>query len=497
MFTFTGRIGRKAFFWGSALRIALFAATVVGFPLFLTALVSMTGCRGIGGACGAVGLVGAMAYKPLVFVLFVFSFIGISMRRASDAGLPGWTGLFIPLLWCADRAFLVFSGAPWSLAFSSGVLFTTFPAYALLALAVIGILCMLPTRGGNMTSSNPFGAAGWIAFGLGVLVSLSATVKALSTFPALLPFIYSIGWAGWPIAQYTPYVMIALVAVLIWIAWRERGYVATATDVSGPAPPQAAGLPIMRLLLCSLGLAIAAVATSVGSNLLPLVLLVQATTIVLPTTLLYFCVLLGAYMVFTRRSIGAVTFLAVALLPIAGWAYSYWQASSAAAREATEVAAIPTTVASRIPRTMVIESRNVSGMRAVWQVPGIDRVIYKGAYGSRLVQFDRPTGRSQNQQQVVNALPEHYLLLRIGRSSTFADKQKTYPLDGGPFELRLVNPDGDRLIGIQYYSLHPPVLTEQGWFRQPNTTTAEGLTAVISDFLRRSLRSATASMAGQ
>jgi uncharacterized membrane protein YhaH (DUF805 family) len=77
MCKFFGTIGRKAFLWGSVLRIGLFVASVVGFPYLLMALATLTNCRSVGGACGAVAVVvgGAMALMPLAFVVFVFSLV--------------------------------------------------------------------------------------------------------------------------------------------------------------------------------------------------------------------------------------------------------------------------------------------------------------------------------------------------------------------------------------------------------------------------------------
>ena len=55
MFEFYGRFTRAQFLRASAIRIGLFAASVIGFPFLLAALAQTSGCRGIGGACGALG----------------------------------------------------------------------------------------------------------------------------------------------------------------------------------------------------------------------------------------------------------------------------------------------------------------------------------------------------------------------------------------------------------------------------------------------------------
>jgi uncharacterized membrane protein YhaH (DUF805 family) len=142
MFKFDGCLDRGKFLRAAALRIGLFIASVVAFPFLLLGIARLSGCAGVGGACGALGLVVSMAIKPLAFILLVFSLIGISVRRTRDAGMPGALGLLIPLLFTANYTLFVYAGAPWTFAFSSGVLFQTFPHAALLGLYCIAILCV-------------------------------------------------------------------------------------------------------------------------------------------------------------------------------------------------------------------------------------------------------------------------------------------------------------------------------------------------------------------
>ena len=145
MFEFYGRFTRAQFVRASAIRIGLFAASVVGFPFLLVALSQVSGCQSIGGACGVVELLAATAFKPLAFVLFVVSFAGISVRRVRDMDLPDWLGLLVPSFFAADWQFLVTAGAPWSLAFSAGVLDRSFPFFTLLGLTGTAILCAMPS----------------------------------------------------------------------------------------------------------------------------------------------------------------------------------------------------------------------------------------------------------------------------------------------------------------------------------------------------------------
>src|SRR5215831_16393251 len=169
MLKFHGVMGRRGFFWACALRIGLFLASVPAQAFVLLALVRATHCDPV--ACNVVGLLGQMGYRWWVAAIFVFSFAGISMRRARDAGVPGWVGLLIPLLLAADGAFLQLIGE-WSPRFA-------LPRNVMLALACMAGLCALPSRRHVIDSSNPFGNAGRAAFGLGLFIAANAAVTVV------------------------------------------------------------------------------------------------------------------------------------------------------------------------------------------------------------------------------------------------------------------------------------------------------------------------------
>lgn len=492
MFKFTDFLGRKRFLWASLLRVGLFVGSVFGFPFFLLALATITNCRSVGGACGAIGVIGAMAFKPLAFVLFVFSFVGISMRRARDAGVPSWIGLFIPLLFAADYTFLVFTGTPWGFGFSAGVLRIPVPYYTLLALGCIAVLSALPPRAD--LSSNPFGYAGWVALGLGIFVATFAAWGAALTLPGALPYLLPLARALRYVGWLLPYAMIALFAVLVWIAWQERGHVMAAPR--RPLPKASTGSRLATLVL----VAVAAVLTIVALELslpnefaLPIIVATQFATMVLPTFVIYFCALLALFLVITRRTAKSVAFILVALLPFAHWVYARWTTSLEHEHEIAEIAAIPTTRAQRIPATAVIESSQTSGMRAVWNIKDIEYVIVKGAYGQRLMQFERPPARGQSRPPVeALALPDEYLLLRVGQSSSFAKNRQVYATAGGPLELRIVAAGRNELIAVWYRAFNPspsgvPLLTVAGWFRGQNSATTDQVDATIAAFLTRAL----------
>jgi hypothetical protein len=259
------------------------------------------------------------------------------------------------------------------------------------------------------------------------------------------------------------------------------------------------GLPIKALLIAAMIPTVVAYMLGVQSQLtvalLPIALATNLTTILLPTLMLYFILMLAAWLAFTRRSLASAAVLALSLLPFLHWGHAHWTTSRQHQQEADEIAAIPTTPAASWPSTIVFESRSVTGMRAAWKVSGIERVIAKGAYSQRLVQFERAQGRRPAaQESVISSLPAEYLLLKVGRMSSFAAKGQIYATAGGPFELRLVKADRDELIAVWYRKFNPgpsilPLLATQGWFRGSNSATTDQVSDVITAFLTKALAS--------
>jgi hypothetical protein len=402
------------------------------------------------------------------------------------------------LLFAANYTFFVYVGAPWTLAFSSGVLFETFPSAALLGLYCIAILCAMPSRH-NDDTANPFGPAGFVAFALGLLIAVIATLMLAVSFAGMRPAILQPAYMLRGIGPVVPYAMLAFAAVLTWIAWRYRN--APAESAGPPALPREtvkpAGPPIKWLLLMALVLTLIACIFSFGddvSMMIPLVLVVNLHSMVLPTFAIYFLLLLGIWLTAVRRTPGSAAVLVLALLPFLHWGYSHWVAANDHRREAVEIAAVQTRAAPRIPSTMVFESEHVSGLHGAWKVPAIDRVIAKGAYGSKLIEIDRnpPRGGAAKQRAEVT-LPDEYLLLKVGRSSGFAKKGQNYSPSGGPLELRYVSSSRDDLVAVWYRTFNPgptilPVLMTSGWYRGSNGVPSGEISQSVGRFLTASLK---------
>lgn len=502
MFRFFGTIGRKAFLRGSAFRIGLFVASVFGFPFLLIALGAITNCRGIGGACGAVGVLAAVALKPLAFVIFVFSFVGIAMRRARDAGVPGWIGLLIPLLFAADHTFLVYSATPWGFPFSAGVLKLQFPRYSLLALACVAALGALPSRNDGSASRNPFGPMGWVALGLGIFIAAFAALAILATSPAARTAFFLLARLPLYMSSVLSFAMMALVALLAVIVWRERNHVTEPSRFSTDIATDVGSFPAKTILALSLGIAIVAFQLTYRDSGWPIALLVRLTNTLLPTALIYFVLLSTLWLVVRRRTVAACALFVLALLPFAHWGYAYRSTEQDHRRQDAEIAAIPTVPLASKPDTIVIQSPNVPPSGAAWKI-GMAHLISQGAFAAKLMQYDRPMpGEPWRKPHAIDALPDSYLLLKVGRPSGFAKPRQLYATAGGPLELRLIEPQRDDLIAVWYREFNPlpvfpPLLTTAGWFRGDNSATPAEIEAAVYAFLERALSPArTASVGG-
>ena len=127
------------------------------------------------------------------------------------------------------------------------------------------------------------------------------------------------------------------------------------------------------------------------------------------------------------------------------------------------------------------------------KVPAIERTIVKGAYGRELVQFERNPRPNAERQTPVASLPDEYLLLKVGQSSSFAKARQIYSAAGGPLELRYVSASRDDLIAIWYQAFNPgpaalPLLTSSGWYRGPNSVSSGDIDVKVSEFLATALK---------
>ena len=114
---FRGRTDAATFAAAAGWVNALFVGITFAFPFLLYGLLSISGCRSTGGACGALGLVLAIWIKPMIYIAYVLSFLGLAARRLRDAGLPAALAFGLFVLMLSDVQWGMVMGAPWSVGF--------------------------------------------------------------------------------------------------------------------------------------------------------------------------------------------------------------------------------------------------------------------------------------------------------------------------------------------------------------------------------------------
>jgi hypothetical protein len=360
----------------------------------------------------------------------------------------------------------------------------------------------LPPRNDGSGSRNPFGPMGWVALGLGAFIALYAALMALFGISAIRPSVLLLGKLLRPVSFLLPYAMIAFVTLLAAIAWRERNYVAQPAPLpTNSARSPGSSFPAKTLIGLSLGAALVTFQLAYRDLVWPIALLTQVTSTVLPTALMYVCLRATLWLAARTRTAMAFGLVALTLLPFGQWGYAYRSTEQDHRRQDAEIAAIPTVPSVYKPDTMVIESPHVRPTAAVWKI-GLAHLIYKGGFAGKRMQSDRPMpGEPWRKPRPIETLPDSYLLLKVGRPSSFAKPRQVYATAGGPFELRLIGPQRDDLIAVWYREFNPlpvfpPLLTTMGWFRGGNSATTTEIDAAVYAFLDRALspgRTASAS----
>jgi uncharacterized membrane protein YhaH (DUF805 family) len=215
---FAGTLSRGAYARAAAIRIAAFIAMTAAFPFLLMAILKVSGCAGIGGACGALGLVVAIYFKPVIYLAFVVSFVGITVRRVRDLSLPVALAAILPILMLGDAMFGVAMGAPWSVGFALGAS-GQWPRFLFASLLCIAFLCLLPATD-KPGSENRWGVSGAVALGLLIAACIGAVIRLFQDFGPL--FLSDTSFTT-VIRIYALYGTSAiLVLLLTFVVWRHR-----------------------------------------------------------------------------------------------------------------------------------------------------------------------------------------------------------------------------------------------------------------------------------
>lgn len=490
MFGMRGTLARGRFAWAAALRVVLFVASVLLFPIFMTWFVG-TNCQSVPGACGATGLIGSMIFKPLVAIVFIGSLIGICVRRVRDLGLPAWFGIAVPALFALNYNHLMMVGAPWSLALTTGTMFLGFPYELIIGLICLIALALLPGRALAPNAGAAYGWTGKAVFIVLVFVLLKGTLDLLTmpSGPLFMPMItvYSMIFDHYAM----PVITTIFGGLAAWLVWQNRvptqgpsEEISTAPERPGAKSPN--GLIVVAALLVSLSFSLWAWHTTTGASLAQLVLALPLAVapILLPTFAIYLMLFLALGRLANRRDSLSCVLAALALLPFAHWGYSHWAAGDALSNDiarAHELAPqqIPT------PNALFVADGR-SPAREIMSRPGFVAIYVEQRDQLQRVTFD---DRQNLEHTPVTELPQQYILFRSGVDSEFRNLGR---VGGGPFEFRLVGPEKDELTALWFRSqdsvppFYLPVLSGWGWFKGSGSLTGEvisqNLAAALDEF---------------
>jgi hypothetical protein len=480
MFDFTGRWSRGRFIISIAISIVAFIALTVVFPFALVGFANATNCGSTGGACGAVGLLFSVIVKPLVFGLFFLSLIAPLAGRLRDIGVSPWLSLFVLLMVAADNAFLQFSGAPWSFAFSAGVLNIEPPVYLLAALALMVVLAIVPPRDGRVSLR----ALGWPAVAMLAIaapVAIAASYRIMWSLPGLVTTILPVVRVIQPVVLVGSYALFVLPFAAAFALWPRDGQDLDTTPVRDGPP-----IPFVRLALAALALAIVLV-LSIGPNgfgvMWLLMLPAAMVPLVLPNAVLFFVVLLTIYL-WVKRPSWVPAVLTVALVAIYGsWGYQHYLAANVGEIDARDIAAIPVYEPPTMPRAILITGSRMFGdtsdfLRLMLERSDIDTIALEEEgklVGYRYLKPEDvvvdPKTKIPKTLDIypIAELPKPYLVLKTWSHSEFhsSDFGGQY-FASSPYELRIVDGESDRLVAVWYRRMISvptwfPIASLEGW----------------------------------
>lgn len=220
-----GVLSRGAYARAAAIRIGAFVAVTAIFPFLLSAIAFASNCANVGGACGALGVVVSLFAKPVIYFLFVLSFINITVRRLRDLRLPAVLAIILPVLMLGDTMFGITMGAPWGLGFALGS-GTQGPRFLFEAIVCIGFLSLVPGADQSKEDrAERWGYAGAIALGILTLMCISAALMFMRDVSPWVAGVGGLNFSGEVTRIYGAYgIPTILVALLTFVAWRQRQF---------------------------------------------------------------------------------------------------------------------------------------------------------------------------------------------------------------------------------------------------------------------------------
>ncbi|MDR3538391.1 MAG: hypothetical protein P4L71_17990 [Acetobacteraceae bacterium] len=489
MSLWAGTLDRSGYVRRLGAGLALLLLATVWFPFIAAAVFRLTGCTMGSQGCNVLPTVTAAALKPLLFYGFVLFSLGISVRRARHAGLRGWFGAFIPLMFLADSAFILVSGAGWGYAFSLGIVTRlAAPRYAEFAVAV-SILLAVPREGALRDGGNCY--LKWTMLGLAGLLAVGAALRIGSGIGLMLASPMMARPLLRALASITGYAMVAFLALgaIVLATSRAAAGRTTAPTARPPAAkPRSVVFPALAatiLALVAIGLALVQSEDRFSILDLTLGLTIAVGMFGVPTFLLYFAPIAAGNRAVRTRSIAWLAVFIVCLAPFGSWLWRCETVHEAREAEARDIANIPKVPLTFRPSIVLIEGE------------GDRYCVRAGLLGEANGMTPVLAGQAGVQ------LPDKYLDVHLGRVSQFAPRRAVLDATAPPFEIYSVEADDPELIAVSYtvfqrYPFFPPLTNgfnrltgDLDWFRGGNTGEALGSCRSLVDRIRKAIAAAT------
>jgi len=194
-------------------------------------------------------------------------------------------------------------------------------------------------------------------------------------------------------------------------------------------------------------------------------------------------------------------YVLVALAPFAWWAFAVIAGSHTKAEAAKEHAAVAIRPPpGELPDTIVFEGQAAFPKPAdIRKYFGFRYAIYvrRGARRGQppritILKYDLRDRRAVK-PEVLQALPERYVVFRAKDASPYWRDGEIKAADGGPYEMHYVDGSRDELIGFYYrrfvpMPMFPPVLSLGGWSAAGNSIGTKDLRGLMLEFMSSSLR---------
>jgi len=503
MFKWTGVLGRTSYAWRAGFAVAFLIATILLFPFLLKAVMSGSHCAP--DTCGALGLVTATLVRPILFIAALAIVLSICIRRARDAGLPPWLGVFPPLMLIGDQGFLQYAGAGWAYPFSVGILFMNAPFYALFGTALI-VLLGLPARGAlyRRDASSLDKVMLFLAAWLSVSAIMRVNGFLVLVFIQLSHEVAFILLRFFSYAHYAMPVFLALAAYRLWQSRRMPPAAPPLPEIAaaeGPSLWQWRRAAVIGAVI-SLGIILWSQLANIQMTG-PWVLLAFVALLIPafpPNFVIYGALAASILRLIARRDAIAAAALCAALVPFGFWTASLSTVLRAKAQEKAAIAALSKVALPAKAGGIVIEGEdwsliNCARVRVLSDGQAIDEVLTHGQSGrSPYLRFTRATANAPVDKGVVaDKAPSDYVLIRFPRQPPFLRDSRLPPdIVTPPVEIYAVDPSGTRLVAATYTAFNPapsfpPMLTASGWLRGSNSSTPEKTCRSVGSFLHREL----------